>query len=62
MITFEGTPPASELWHWHAAAAGRTGSLTRSSKFFFFLTKEYIHAIPHRQPWLDGPYLQFEIN
>ena len=26
--------------------------------FFFFLTKEYIHAIPHRQPWLHGAYLQ----
>ena len=25
---------------------------------FFFLTKEYIHAIPHRQPWLHGAYLQ----
>ena len=24
----------------------------------FFLTKEYIHAIPHRQPWLHGAYLQ----
>ena len=28
------------------------------SFFFFFLTKEYIHAIPHRQPWLHGAYLQ----
>ena len=26
--------------------------------FFFFLTKECIHAIPHRQPWLHGAYLQ----
>ena len=26
--------------------------------FFFFLTKEYIHAIPHRQTWLHGAYLQ----
>ena len=26
--------------------------------FFFFLTKEYIHAIPHSQPWLHGAYLQ----
>ena len=25
---------------------------------FFFLTKEFIHAIPHRQPWLHGAYLQ----
>ena len=24
----------------------------------FFLTKQYIHAIPHRQPWLHGAYLQ----
>ena len=24
----------------------------------FFFTKEYIHAIPHRQPWLHGAYLQ----
>ena len=25
---------------------------------FVFLTKEYIHAIPRRQPWLHGAHLQ----
>ena len=40
-------------------ASSRSG--VSSSRFFFFFfsfTKEYIHAIPHRQPWLHGAYLQ----